>query len=90
MNRLPEVKKFIYEDLPLFHNVEFKKVGGAPPELILYGKEDNEIERINLEHKNREECNGLLQRRGFYKKSEASEEVPEEFKEGPYIKKEEL
>lgn len=90
LNRLPEVKRFIYEDLPLFHNVEFKKVGGAPPELILIGKGGEELERIELEHKNREECNQLLTQRGFYKKSEASEEVPEEFRQGPYKLKEEL
>lgn len=47
-------------------------------------------QRIELEHKNREECNQLLTQRGFYKKSEASEEVPEEFRQGPYKLKEEL
>lgn len=47
-------------------------------------------QRIELEHKNREECNQLLTQRGFYKKSEASEEVPEEYRQGPYKLKEEL
>lgn len=47
-------------------------------------------QRIGLEHKNREECNALLMQRGFYKKSESSEEVPEEFRQGPYKLKEEL
>lgn len=28
------------------HNVEFKKVGGAPPELILIGKGGEELEVI--------------------------------------------
>ena len=40
MNRLPEVKKFIYEDIPMFHNVIFKAVPGAPPEAVMLNKLD--------------------------------------------------
>lgn len=65
MNRLPDVKKFIYEDVPKYENVEFKKIPGAPPELVLLGENDEELERIKLAPYNREECNQLLIEKGF-------------------------
>ncbi|XP_023933229.1 selenoprotein M-like, partial [Lingula anatina] len=73
------------------HNVEFKKVGGAPPDLLLLNKAGEVIKRIDLSKYNREECNQLLIDLGFYKKSDKDEDVPEEFLEGPYkLPKEEL
>ncbi|KAF6204167.1 hypothetical protein GE061_002507 [Apolygus lucorum] len=46
---LPEVKDFIFQDVPLYgENVVFKAVQGAPPELILYDGEKNELKRIAL------------------------------------------
>ncbi|XP_046738731.1 selenoprotein M-like [Diprion similis] len=64
LNRLPEVKKFIFEDLPLYENVEFKPIPGAVPELVLLNKEE-EVERLQLSRLNREECNELLVNKGF-------------------------
>ena len=49
-----------------------------------------EIERIKLDKLDREECNKLLLKKGFYKKSSHEEEVPEEYEHGPYIEKDEL
>lgn len=89
MNRLPEVKRFIYDDIPLFHNVDFVKKPGAPPELCFKNIAGKDVERINLEDYNREECNELLKKWNFYKKSSKDEEVPEEAN-GPYELKEEL
>lgn len=84
------MKKFIHEDIPLFHNVRYKPIGGAPPELVLLNKLDQEVERIPLEKFNREECNQLLLKKGFYKKTKQDEVVPEQYLEGPYREREEL
>lgn len=59
------MKKFIFEDVPKYENVEFKKIQGAPPELVLLDENDGEIERISLSKLNREECNELLKQKGF-------------------------
>ncbi|XP_049780553.1 selenoprotein M-like [Schistocerca gregaria] len=71
LNRLPDVKKFIFEDVPLYEDVTFKSVPGASPELILLNKFDQELERIDLAPLSRKDCNTLLVDRGFHKKSEA-------------------
>lgn len=84
------MKKFIHEDIPFFHNVRYQPIGGAPPELVLLNKFDKEVERIPLEKLNREECNQLLLKKGFYKKTTKEEEVPEEYLNGPYREREEL
>ncbi|XP_049867131.1 selenoprotein M-like [Pectinophora gossypiella] len=65
LNRLPEVKKFIMEDAPKFERVEVKFITGAPPELILLGEGDRELERLPLSQLTRSECNDLLNTRGF-------------------------
>lgn len=72
LNRLPEVKKFIYEDVPKYENVEFKKIQGAIPELVLLNDQDEELDRIPLKQFNRQECNDLLKNKGFILKSESS------------------
>jgi len=90
LNKLPEVKKFIYEDVPLFHNVEYVKKGGAPPVLMLKNAAGITVETIKLDDMSRDQCNELLLKRGFYKKSSKDEEVPEEFQNGPYVAREEL
>uniref|UniRef100_A0A0A9W4D2 Selenoprotein M n=1 Tax=Lygus hesperus TaxID=30085 RepID=A0A0A9W4D2_LYGHE len=70
---LPEVKSFIFEDVPLYgENVVFKKVQGAPPELILYDGENKELKRIALREYTRRGCNELMELYGF-KKREKSE-----------------
>lgn len=65
MNRLPEVKSFIYDDIPKYENIEFKRIHGAKPELVLFNSADEEIERIPLSKLTRKECNDLLQSKGF-------------------------
>ena len=39
---------------------------------------------IDLEPLSREQCNEALVTRGFYRKNEPNDPVPDEFKEGPY------
>lgn len=90
LNRLPQIKKFIYEDIPLFHNVEFKSKPGANPDLLLLNSNDEIIERIDLSKFDREGCNQMLMAKGFYKKATVEEEVPEQYLQGPYIPKQEL
>lgn len=65
LNRLPEVRKFFYEDVPKYEDVEWKKIGGAPPEAIFLNEADEEVERHQLSKLTRQECNDLLQKRGF-------------------------
>ncbi|KAH0955968.1 hypothetical protein HN011_008756 [Eciton burchellii] len=69
LNRLPDVKRFIFEDLPQYNNVEFKHIQGAIPELVLFNDHEEEIERLVLSSLTREECNDLLVSKGFTKKS---------------------
>lgn len=91
MNRLPEVKKFIYDDVKLFHNVEFKKVPGAPPVLKFLNEADEVVEEVEMSELNREQLAEVLTSRGFYKKESEEAEVPEKFQSGPYYQaKEEL
>jgi hypothetical protein len=90
LNRLPEVRAFIFDDLPLFHNVQFDRKPGAPPNLYLLNKSNQRVETIDLSPLNREECNQLLLRKGFYKRSVPGEEVPVDYQEGPYRPREEL
>ncbi|KAL4704512.1 hypothetical protein ACJJTC_007631 [Scirpophaga incertulas] len=73
LNRLPEVKKFILDDAPLYHRVDVKFISGALPEFILLGVGDFELERIPLSELTQQECNELLQNKGFIKKGDKSE-----------------
>ncbi|XP_028158297.1 selenoprotein M-like [Ostrinia nubilalis] len=73
LNRLPEVKKFIMDDAPFYERLEVKFITGAPPELVLLGEGDRELERLPLSQLNRQECNDLVQEKGFVKKSKKSD-----------------
>ncbi|XP_062526753.1 selenoprotein M [Bombyx mori] len=65
LNRLPEVKRFVMDDAPNYDRVEVKFISGAPPELVLLGEGDHELERLPLSHLNQEQCNELIQSKGF-------------------------
>ncbi|CAH0380829.1 unnamed protein product [Bemisia tabaci] len=65
LNRLPEVKAFIYEDVGKYNNIEFKPIPGANPDLVLFTKNNQELDRIDLSRKSRRECNDLLLHWGF-------------------------
>ncbi|XP_013195977.2 selenoprotein M [Amyelois transitella] len=73
LNRLPEVKEFVLNDAPKYERVEVKFITGAPPELVLLGEADKELERIPLSELQRSECNELLQNRGFVQNPKQSE-----------------
>ncbi|ELU08450.1 hypothetical protein CAPTEDRAFT_146389, partial [Capitella teleta] len=91
LNRLPEVKAFIREDVKFFHNVEYKAIPGANPDLFLLNAAGEKVQKFDLSKLNRKECEALLTDLGFYKKISSNEEVPEEFQKGPYaLKRDEL
>ncbi|CAH1102374.1 unnamed protein product [Psylliodes chrysocephalus] len=65
LNRLQDVRKFAYDDLPNYEGVDWKKISGAPPELVFLNDKEEEVERHPLKDLNRKECNDLLQSKGF-------------------------
>ncbi|CAG5923355.1 unnamed protein product [Menidia menidia] len=83
MNRLREVKAFVIQDIPLYHNLVMKHIPGADPELVLLNHYYEELDRIALSDMTRSEINELLMELGFYKKSEPEDVVPDEFRFSP-------
>ncbi|KAJ8379315.1 hypothetical protein SKAU_G00000930 [Synaphobranchus kaupii] len=83
LNRLREVKAFVSQDIPLYHNLVMKHIPGADPELVLLNHYYEELDRIPLSDMTRIEINELLGSLGFYKKANEEDEVPEEFRFSP-------
>lgn len=61
------------QDAPNYDRVEVKFIHGAPPELVVLGEGDKELERTPLSQLDREQCNELLQSKGFAKKASKSD-----------------
>uniref|UniRef100_A0A452R269 Selenoprotein M n=1 Tax=Ursus americanus TaxID=9643 RepID=A0A452R269_URSAM len=80
---LPQVKAFVTQDIPLYHNLVMKHLPGADPELVLLGHRYEELERIPLSEMTREEINELVQELGFYRKAAPDEPVPPEYLRAP-------
>ncbi|KAF7269579.1 selenoprotein M-like [Rhynchophorus ferrugineus] len=74
LNRLPEVRAFIYEDIPKY-GIEWKRIPGNPPELLFFNAADEEIERHELRNLNRKSCNRLLESRGFQMNADTENEL---------------
>lgn len=72
------------------HNVVFKPVPGAPPSLLLLNELDEAVENVDIAEFSREDCNKYLIKRGFFKKESPQDDVPDEFKDGPYHPREDL
>uniref|UniRef100_A0ACD6B5C2 Selenoprotein M n=2 Tax=Sus scrofa TaxID=9823 RepID=A0ACD6B5C2_PIG len=83
LNRLKEVKAFVTQDIPLYHNLVMKHLPGADPELVLLGHRFEELERIPLSDMTREEINALVQELGFYRKAAPEDPVPPEYMRAP-------
>ncbi|NXM24843.1 SELM protein, partial [Oxyruncus cristatus] len=81
--RSPQVKAFVTQDIPFYHNLEMKHLPGADPELVLLSHRYEELERIPLSDMTREEINLLVQKLGFYRKETPDAPVPEEFQFAP-------
>lgn len=75
---MKDVKAFVYEDVPKYDKVTFKKINGAPPELVFFDEDDNVIERVDLKPLDREQCNYELLKRGFLLKLAARSAVNRE------------
>lgn len=71
------------QDIPLYHNLVMKHIPGADPELVLLNHYYEELDRVALSDMTRSEINELLGKLGFYKKAQAEDEVPEEFRFSP-------
>lgn len=61
------------EDAPFYDRLEVKFITGAPPELVLLGAGDAELERRPLSQLDRAQCNQLVQDLGFLKKDKKSD-----------------
>ena len=48
------------------------------------------FQKVDLSKMNRQDCNDMLIKKGFYKKKTREEAVPEEYLNGPYREREEL
>merc|ERR1711860_244065 len=73
LNKLPEVKQFIQEDLETFFDRStYKKIPGKSPEVVFYNQAEQELERLNVEKFSREELNQLMADRGIPAKKKTS------------------
>jgi hypothetical protein len=79
------VKAFVREDIKFFHNVEYKAIPGANPDLFLLNAEGQKVKNYDLSKLKRKECKELLKSLGFFRKAFDHSEVPEEFQNGPYV-----
>jgi len=69
LNRVPEVRDFIYGDLDLvWARTEFKKSAESPPTAVFYSEEGEELESVLLEDMNRLELFHLMDSRGLERK----------------------
>jgi len=82
LNKVPEVKKFINEDIPLFHNIKFVEQSKALPTIALFDENDKEYVRHTLADLDREGMNNFFLSRGFFKKEHPDDPVPEEYSGG--------
>eukprot|EP00062_Callorhinchus_milii_P016405 gi/632967649/ref/XP_007900094.1/ PREDICTED: selenoprotein M-like [Callorhinchus milii] len=73
-----QVKAFIEEDLPLYHNLLLRYSSGSHPELVLLNYVYVELDRIPINQMSQEEINELLQDLGFFKKRNIDDLVPED------------
>uniref|UniRef100_A0A8C4TF06 Selenoprotein M n=1 Tax=Erpetoichthys calabaricus TaxID=27687 RepID=A0A8C4TF06_ERPCA len=80
---LLQVKAFVTQDIPFYHNLVMKHIPGADPELVLISHYYEELDRIPLSDMTRTEINELLLSLGFYKKESPDAAVPEEFRYAP-------
>ena len=70
--------------------MEWQRIGGVKPVLVLLNKYDEVLEEIDITPLSREEINQLLLKKGFFKKGSKDGEVPDKYKEGPYVERDEL
>ena len=70
--------------------MEWQQEERKEPELLLLNKGGEVVESIDIRKMTRGEIGQLLRKKGFFKKVQEDTEVPEEYKTGPYVEKDEL
>jgi len=74
LNKLPDVKNFIYGDFESkYERTVFKKIPGKAPEAIFYTQSGKEMERLNIERFDREELNRMMVAKGLPLKKSSPE-----------------
>jgi len=69
LNRVPEVRDFIYGDLSLvWERAEFKKIHEEPPTAVFYNEEGEEVDSVKLEGMQRLELFHMMDSRGMERK----------------------
>lgn len=63
------MKQFVMQDATNYDRLEVKFIHGASPELVVLGEGDQELDRLSLSHLDRQQCNELVQSKGFIKKA---------------------
>ncbi|KAK5649065.1 hypothetical protein RI129_003957 [Pyrocoelia pectoralis] len=69
----PELKAFIFNDFPFYENTELKLIDGFDPILNFLTKDGKIVDSLFLIKLTRQECNDLLIKHGFVKKSDKTE-----------------
>ena len=75
LNRLHEVRKFVYEEAGKYENLNVKFIGGHNPDLIIYAdaQSKQEVERIDLAPYSLADLHNLVKTKGFLLKSTQGE-----------------
>jgi len=78
LNRLPEVKAFIFQDFEnKFDKTKYKEIPGKAPEAVFYNSLGKELERLNIENFNREQLNQLMLKKGIPSKQSSGQQNKE-------------
>lgn len=72
------MKAFVYEDIPEYHNAEFKRLPGQPPVILFLNTNGEVVEQLNMEKMTRAQCNQMMLDRGFRKKEKEPEKEESE------------
>jgi len=74
LNKLPEVKQFIFEDFEKkYERTTFKRMPGKSPEMIFLNANGEELERVDIAKMTRQELNKFVQAKGISLKSNHDE-----------------
>ncbi|KAK8381382.1 hypothetical protein O3P69_018451 [Scylla paramamosain] len=76
--------------MKFYHNVEWQQEDDAEPELLLLNKDGEVVQRFDIRQMKRGEIGQLLRKKGFFKKGKEDMEIPNKYKTGPYVEKDEL
>ncbi|CAL8262226.1 unnamed protein product [Boreogadus saida] len=80
---MPELHQFLMERWALYHNLEYDSSEEKEPRLIFYDDRDEVVQTVPVKEMTADAIGQLLEARGFYRRSQKGEEVPEEFQNFP-------